>query len=110
MSKKQLREIAFARSGDKGDISNICLYARKPEYYPLLKQQVTADRVKKHFAELVVGKVERYEVDSLEGMNFVMYGALDGGATQSSRLDTLGKSMAAALLRMHIDDGKQEIG
>lgn len=106
MAKKQLRELAFARSGDKGNVSNICLYARRSEDYPLLKQQVTAEKVKKHFAELVTGKVDRFEVDSLEGMNFVMYGALDGGATQSSRLDTLGKSMAAALLRMYIDDGK----
>ncbi len=106
MALKQLRELAFGRSGDKGDVSNISLFARKPEYYPLLKEQVTAERVKAHFAELVSGKVERYEVDSLEGMNFVLHGALDGGATQSSRLDTLGKSMAAALLRMYVDDGR----
>lgn len=103
MALKQLRELAHARSGDKGNISNICLYARKPEYYPVLKAQVTCEKVKEHFAELVTGKVVRYEVDSLEGMNFVMYGALDGGATQSGRLDTLGKSMAAALLRMYVD-------
>ena len=108
MALKQLRELAFARSGDKGDISNICLYARNPADYSSLKQQVTADRVKKHFAELVTGKVERYEVDSLAGMNFVLHGALDGGATQSTRLDTLGKSMAAALLRMYINDGNEE--
>jgi hypothetical protein len=105
MALRQLRELAFARSGDKGDISNICLYARKPEYYPLLKEKVTAQKVKEHFAELVTGQVDRYEVDTLEGMNFVLHGALDGGATQSSRLDTLGKSMAAALLRMYVDDG-----
>lgn len=106
MAQKQLRELAFARSGDKGNVSNICLYARRSEDYPLLKREVTTERVKKHFAELVTGSVERYEVDSLEGMNFVLNGALDGGATQSTRLDTLGKTMAAALLRMYIDDGK----
>lgn len=106
MALRQLRELAFGRSGDKGNISNISLFARRSEDYPLLKREVTADKVKKHFAELVTGSVERYEVDSLEGMNFVLNGALDGGATQSLRLDTLGKSMAGALLRMYIDDGK----
>ena len=106
MAKKQLRELAFARSGDKGNVSNICLYARKSEDYPLLKAKLTPEKVKEHFGSLVTGNVERYEVDTLEGMNFVLNGALDGGATQSTRLDTLGKTMAAALLRMYIDDGK----
>ncbi|MBF0528649.1 MAG: hypothetical protein HQK55_05140 [Deltaproteobacteria bacterium] len=104
MATRLLKDLAFARSGDKGNISNICLYARDPKDYELLKKQVTAERVKEHFQSLVLGEVLRYEVESLQGFNFVMKEALDGGATQSLRLDTLGKTMASALLRMEIEN------
>jgi hypothetical protein len=97
-----LKDIAHGRSGDKGDVSNICLYARNSEDYQILRDQVTAARVKEHFKDLVTGPVERYEMPQLGGMNFVMHGALDGGATRSLRMDTLGKTMAAALLKMKI--------
>lgn len=103
MAKYLLKNVAHARSGDKGNVSNICLYARDPKDYELLKQQVTAEKVKKHFEGLVFGEVTRYEVPTLHGFNFVMKEALGGGATQSLRLDTLGKTMAAALLRMEIE-------
>jgi len=103
MAKVQLKDLAFARSGDKGNVSNICLYAREPKDYDLLKRQVTAERVKEHFRGIVLGEVVRYEVETLHGFNFVMKDALDGGATQSLRLDTLGKTMASALLRMEIE-------
>ncbi len=103
MSKQQLYKIAHARSGDKGDVSNICVFAREDKYYPILKRELTPDKVKKHFGNMVKGDVVRYEVDSLQGLNFVLYGALDGGATQSLRLDTLGKTMASALLRIEIE-------
>jgi hypothetical protein len=97
-----LKDIAHARSGDKGDICNICIYARKPEYYQIIKEEVTEEKVKGHFKDLVKGPVKRYELPQLHGFNFVLYNALDGGATRSLRLDTLGKTMAAALLRMEI--------
>jgi len=99
----KLKEIAHARSGDKGDISNICIFARKPEYYKIIKEVVTAEKVKRHFQGMVGGDVERYELPQVDGLNFVLRHALDGGATRSLRLDTLGKTMAAALLRMDID-------
>lgn len=102
MPEYVLKDLVHARSGDKGDVSNICVFARDPRHYPALKRVLTAERVKRHFGPMVAGTVDRYEVDSLEGMNFVMHGALDGGATQSLRLDTLGKCMASALLRMKI--------
>lgn len=99
----KLKDIAHARCGDKGDISNICLFAREHKYYEVIRKTVTAEKVKEHFKGIVNGEVERYELPQLDGFNFVMYHALEGGATRSLRLDTLGKSMAAALLRIEID-------
>jgi hypothetical protein len=101
--KIQLARIAHARSGDKGDISNIGIIAYKPEHYPILVREVTADRVKAHFKELVKGKVERYELPNLSALNFVMHEALDGGGTISLRADAQGKTLGAALLRMEIE-------
>ena len=106
MAIRYLYELAHGRSGDKGDVSNICLFARDPKDYELLREQVTADSVKEHFGPMVRGTVTRYELPEVGGFNFVLTGALDGGATQSLRLDTLGKTMASALMRLRIDDGK----
>lgn len=103
MAKCLLKDVAHARSGDKGNISNICLYARDPKDYELLQEQVTAEKVKEHFKGVVLSEVIRYDVPTLSGFNFVMKEALGGGATQSLRLDTLGKTMASALLRMEIE-------
>lgn len=101
--KIQLREIAHARSGDKGDNANIGLVALKPEYYPVLVREVTAERVKQHFAGLCAGEVERYELPNLQALNFVLHAALDGGGTLSLRTDSQGKTYGAALLRMEIE-------
>ena len=103
MARVQLRSIAHARSGDKGDCANIGLIALKPEYYPVLVAQVTAERVKDHFHELCRGKVERYELPNLHALNFLLFEALDGGGTVSLRTDAQGKTLSAALLRMEID-------
>jgi len=100
MRKVQLREIAHARSGDKGDNANIGLIALKPEYYPILVREVTAERVKQHFAGICLGEVERYEIPNLHALNFVLHQALDGGGTLSLRTDSQGKTYGAALLRM----------
>ena len=101
--KVQLKDIAHGRCGDKSDTYNICIYARKPQYYKAMEKQLTADAVRRHFEGLVFGDVVRYDVPQLDGFNFVMHHALDGGATRSLRLDTLGKCMEAALLRMYIE-------
>ncbi|MDX2077861.1 MAG: hypothetical protein SFZ02_15645 [bacterium] len=97
---KKLYDLAFGRAGDKGNISNISVIARSPEAYAEIKAKLTAERVKAHFGELVKGAVVRYELDNIEALNFVLYEALDGGGTRSLRMDTLGKSLAGALLYM----------
>jgi hypothetical protein len=97
---RRLYDLAYGRAGDKGDIANISVIARSPEAYRELKDKLTAERVKAHFGELVQGEVVRYELDNIEALNFVLYGALAGGGTRSLRIDPLGKSLAGALLYM----------
>lgn len=99
----QLREIAFARSGDKGDTANIGLVAFRPSIYPVLVQEVTADRVKRHFEGICEGEVERFELPNLRALNFLLHRSLGGGGTVSLMLDAQGKTFATALLRMEID-------
>ena len=103
MTRVPLRQIAHARSGDKGDSANIGLIALKPEHYPVLVEQVTAQRVKEHFRELCKGNVERFELPNLHALNFLLYEALDGGGTVSLRTDAQGKTLSAALLRMEVE-------
>ncbi|MEO8613155.1 MAG: hypothetical protein ABI690_35010 [Chloroflexota bacterium] len=97
---KRLYDLAYGRSGDKGNIANLSVIARSPQAYQEIKAKLTAERVKNHFGELVKGQVVRYELDNIEALNFVLYEALDGGATRSLRIDGLGKSLAGALLYM----------
>lgn len=106
--KVQLLEIAHARSGDKGNTSNIGLIARKPEFYQTLAEQVTAERVKEHFAGICFGKVERFELPNLQALNFLLHDTLDGGGTLSLRADPQGKTLSTALLRMEIDMEKAD--
>ncbi len=96
-------DLAHGRSGDKGDICNVGIIARSPEDYAVLSRQLTAERVKAHFGELVTGRVERYEMPNIHALNFVLNGGLAGGGTQSLRSDALGKVMYAWLLRMELD-------
>ena len=103
MKKIRLLELAHARSGDKGDICNIGLIARRPAYYPVLVEQVTAERVKEHFAGVCLGTVERFELPNLEALNFLLHDSLDGGGTLALRADPQGKTFGAALLRMEIE-------
>ena len=97
-----LVRLAHGRSGDKGDISNIGIIARKPEYLPLLRGQLTPDAVRQYFAHLVKGEVVRHEVPGIHAFNFVMHEALDGGGMASMRVDPLGKGMAQMLLDLPI--------
>jgi len=96
----KVREIAHARAGDKGDISNLSLIAYRIEDYALLERHVTAERVRAHFAGIVHGQVQRFLLPGLGAINFVMVGALGGGVTRSLALDAHGKSLSSALLDM----------
>jgi hypothetical protein len=101
--KVELLKIAHARSGDKGDTANIGLIALKPEYYPILAREVTAERVKRHFAGICKGEVERYELPNLHALNFLLHHSLGGGGTVSLKTDPQGKTLSSALLRMEIE-------
>jgi hypothetical protein len=101
--KVQLLELAHARSGDKGDTANIGLIARQPEFYPILVREVTAERVKAHFAEICHGEVERFELPNLGALNFLLHHSLGGGGTLSLKTDAQGKTLSSALLRMEVE-------
>jgi len=103
MARVQLVKLAHARSGDKGDTANVGLIAYRPEYYPLLVEQVTAARVKEHFKGICHGDVVRYELPNLGALNFLLYQSLDGGGTLSLKTDAQGKTYSTALLRMEIE-------
>lgn len=98
-----LHELAHGRSGDKADTSNVCVFARDPKDFLFLKRVLTVEKVRAHFGDMVKGEIVRYDLDSLHGFNFVMKHALGGGATHSLRLDSLGKSMGSAFMRMKIN-------
>jgi hypothetical protein len=97
----QLRYLAHARSGDKGDTANVGLIALEPEFYPVLVREVTARRVARHFKGMISG-VERFELPNLNALNFLLHGALDGGGTLSLKTDAQGKVFSTALLRLEI--------
>jgi hypothetical protein len=103
MARVKLVKLAHARSGDKGDTANVGLIALKPEYYPILVEQVTASRVKEHFRGICYGEVERFELPNLGALNFLLHESLDGGGTISLKTDAQGKTYSSALLRMEID-------
>src|SRR4051794_39907668 len=103
MARIRLRDLCGVRSGDKGDISDLALFADDEAAYDAILEEVTAERVKSHFGSLVTGDVERYEARNVLALKFVMYDALGGGAPRSLRADNLGKTLGAALLRLGIE-------
>ena len=100
----KLRELAHARTGDKGDVSNISVIAYEAGDYAFLAEHVTVERVRTHLADVVRGKVERYELPGLGALNFVLHEALGGGVTRSLALDPHGKSLSSSLIEMEIPD------
>jgi hypothetical protein len=100
-SPVQLRYLAHARSGDKGDTANVGLIALESRFYPILVKEVTAARVRRHFQGMIKA-VERFELPNLGALNFLLHGALDGGGTISLKTDAQGKVYSTALLRMEI--------
>ena len=103
MARIQLRDLCGVRSGDKGNISDLALFADDEAAYAAIKAAVTTDVVKAHFDSLVQGTVERYEAPNVLALKFVMYDALGGGGPRSLRSDNLGKTLGAALLRLWVE-------
>jgi len=99
----RLVDIAHARSGDKGDTANVGVIALRPDWYPFIAESLTHDRVAQHFAGVITGDVERYELPNLNALNFLLHGALDGGGTLSLKTDAQGKVFSTAMLRMVLD-------
>lgn len=111
--KVELTKLAHARSGDKGDTANVGVIALNSEIYPILIREVTAEKVKKHFGEIVKGNVERFELPNLGALNFLLHESLGGGGTLSLMTDAQGKTFSTALLRMSVeisDDEAENLG
>ena len=106
--KIELTKLAHARSGDKGDTANVGVIALQDEIYPILVREVTAEKVKEHFGEIVKGKVERFELPNLAALNFLLHESLGGGGTLSLMTDAQGKTFSTALLRMNIEISDEE--
>jgi hypothetical protein len=98
-----LRRIAHARSGDKGDASNVGLIANSPELFEVVRREVTAERVAAHFSKVCFGRVERFEVPNLHALNFLLHDSLGGGGTASLLTDAQGKTHGQGLLEMEIE-------
>jgi hypothetical protein len=111
MNTLKLRDVAIARSGDKGNHANIGVVAKSPDDYKLLHKQLTAECVAAYFAGLRPARVERFEMPNIHAFNFLLYDVLDGGASRSLRFDTQGKLLGTALLDIELepDDGRRAV-
>ena len=103
MKKVPLYAMAHARSGDKGDASNVGVIAYDDRAYAILSRQLTAEAVKDHFGDLVAGEVERYEMPNLRALNFILHDSLGGGGSASLKTDAQGKTHGMAMLRLEIE-------
>ena len=103
MPRIQLVHLAHARSGDKGDTANVGVIALRPEFYPILVEQLTTERVREHFRGICLGEVERFELPNLEALNFLLHNALGGGGTVSLKTDAQGKTLSTAMLRVEVE-------
>lgn len=102
--RRTVRDIAHARAGDKGNTSNVNVWAYEARDFELLKRTLTPERIKREFPNLVQGAVERYVVEHLHGLNFVMHDALEGGVNSSLNLDSHGKSWSYLILGLTLDE------
>ncbi len=103
MARVKLMQVAIARSGDKGADSNVGVMAKTPELYEFLRKELTAERVKKHFHEIAMGKVDRYELPNLRALNFILHDSLGGGGTETQKTDAQGKVHGLAMLHLELD-------
>jgi hypothetical protein len=102
MATKQLRELAYARSGDKGDVCNVGLLAFDDDAYKIIARELTPERIKAHFGDMVKGDVEIYPLPRVNAFEILLRNSLGGGATRTLIFDQTGKSMATALLRLEV--------
>jgi hypothetical protein len=105
---RTLRELAHCRTGDKGNSVNVSVIAYDAADFPFLSRHVTAERVKAHFAGVVHGGVDRYELPNVGALNFVLHEALAGGVTRTLALDAHGKALGAGLLRLELPEKDDE--
>ena len=103
MTRIRLEDIAHARSGDKGDGSNVGIIAYTEAGFRLLQRELTTDRVKQHFSGICKGSVDRFEVPNLKAINFILHDSLGGGGSESVKTDAQGKTHGQALLRMELE-------
>lgn len=103
MTRIRLEDIAHARSGDKGDGSNVGVIAYTDKGFNYLQSVLTVERVKDHFSSICKGGVERFEVPNLKALNFILHDSLGGGGSESVKTDAQGKTHGQALLRMELD-------
>lgn len=103
MKTVKLIEIAHARSGDKGDGSNVGLIAYSKAGYDIIQAQVTTERVKEHYKEICFGAVDRYELPNLNALNFILHDSLGGGGTESVKTDAQGKTHGMGILSMEVE-------
>ncbi len=102
----QLRTLAHARSGDKGNRATLSVIAYDKGHYPLLVRELTAERVQACYAGIVTGPVQRHLLPQLGALHFVMHGALGGGVTRSLALDAHGKALSGKILALEVSDAK----
>ena len=103
MGEVLLREVAFSRSGDKGDVSNIGVVPYREADFGWLREELTVERVRAVFGDLVKGRVTRYELPGIGALNFVLEEALSGGVSRSLNLDAHGKSWGNLMLRAAVN-------
>ena len=101
--KVPLSQLVYARSGDKGDGSNVGVVAYSPEAYSIIRQVLTTERVKQHFAEICFGEVDRYEAPNLLALNFILHDSLGGGGSESLKTDAQGKTHGLGILYMEVE-------
>lgn len=99
-----VHDLAFVRSGDKGDVSNVAVMAKDAEAYAQLERALLPERIQQYFGDVVQGPIVVYALPNLEAFQIVMHGALGGGATRTLRFDGTGKSVCAVLSRMRIEE------
>ncbi len=103
MARVKLKTFAEARSGDKGDGSNVGVFVSNERDYELIRRELTEARVKRHFAAICHGEVERYELPNLLALNFILHDSLGGGGSESQKSDAQGKTHGLALLELELE-------